>query len=519
MTRWFRSAVSATALLALSTQAMAQTAASAATPEKPGSVYVQCDGQPAGLSGAELAGLLFLITATGGVVGGLVGAPETADDGKKAKAEAGVAACTAALAEEKEELRRVQLTLARGIHQIEAKNYEAALADIRSISTVAPVKSQERGFQRSLGLSALELEAATLVRMGRSKEAEEAALRMAQIAPWDILNLTRVRRYVSLTPDMSPAKRAFYDTYVRILPAGLLSRYEAKQWAGDWVGSADDLKMVLAVQSSFWAGDPRVEPAISARLAVALMLAGDMESSNAMAADVRKAVDEMVKSGKALEQQAEVGQAEELLDFQAIGRQFTEGKVKEARTAFAARSRWLSPSAPAVVLMTARLRAGAAPAELTGALARDPDQLRTDALAAEAGKIIESESASQVLYAAIRPYARASNYNPYTRSVWNTAKSRYVLKRSGKEKHNGEVVFVYGAMNAAGGEAILLHCALMARARGKSGFVLSPSRKRLDSVLVMFGDAGDPAIVSGVLIDANEVISALAVDMPRPVKR
>ncbi len=90
MTRWFRSAVSATVLLAFSSQALAQATpppAAPPPPEKPGSVYVQCDGQPAGLSGAELAGLLFMITATGGVVGGLVGAPETADDGKKAKAD------------------------------------------------------------------------------------------------------------------------------------------------------------------------------------------------------------------------------------------------------------------------------------------------------------------------------------------------------------------------------------------------------------------------------------------------
>lgn len=537
MSRVFQAAVSGAALLSFAGQALAQTAAApsvsppviaspppasqpAVAPEKPvGSVFVRCDGQPAGLSGAELAGLLFLITATGGVVGGLVGAPETADDGKKAKGDEGVAACTAALAEEKEEIRRVQLTLARAIHQIEAKHYDAALADARSVSAAAPVKSQERGFQHSLGLSALEIEAATLLRMGRPKEAEDKALKMAATSPWDILNLLRVSRYVGLTAEMSPAKQAFYDTYIRVLPTGLFQRYEAKQWVGDWAGSAADLELLLAVQSDLLKEDIPSPPLFTARRSVAYLLAGDLETSNALAVEGRKAVDDLVKSGKALDEQSAISQAEELLDFQAAGRMFAEGKIKEARAAFAARSRWLAPTAPAVALMTARLRAGATPAELTGALARDPDQLRADALTAEAGQITESETAAKVLYAAIRPYARATDYSAYTRSVWNTAKSRYMVKRSGKENHDGELIFIYGASGPAGGEAMLLHAALVAQARGKDGFMFGPTRKRLDSALIIFGDKGDPAIEDGALINAADVINALSPDMPKPAPR
>jgi hypothetical protein len=50
---------------------------------------------------------------------------------------------------------------------------------------------------------------------------------------------------------------------------------------------------------------------------------------------------------------------------------------------------WLAPTNPAVALMTERLRAGAAPAELTGSLARDPAAIRTEARAARAGALIE----------------------------------------------------------------------------------------------------------------------------------
>lgn len=521
MKRLLNTTVCSLVAMSMATQAFAQDADAPAKPptaKELGSVYVRCDGQPAGLSGAELAGMLFLITATGGVVGGLVGAPETADDGKKNKGAEGVAACTAAIAQEKEEVRLMRLTLARAVHQIEAKDYDAALADVRSISAITPEKSQDRWFKRSADLSAMELEAAIMVRTGRNAEAEAIALRMAAMAPYDILTLYRSVRFVGLTAEMTPEKKAFFESYVRVSPLSLLTRAEARQWAGDYAGSAADLEALNAAADIFLKEKQPEPPLYAARRSVAYQLAGDNERSNAIAAEARAAVDALVKSGKALNEANTVSQAEELLDFQAIGRQLAEGKVKEARTAFAARTRWLAASPPAVALMTSRLRAGAAPQELTGSLARDPEQLRADGLAAKAGAIIENPKAEQILYGAIRPVGRKADYTPYTRTVWRTDKSRYVLKRSPKANHVGEVVFIYGAYNAAGGEALLLHCALVASARGKDGFLIYPGRSKFDSAIVIFANRGDPGVPESALLDADTVIEALSVDMPKPVK-
>jgi hypothetical protein len=490
------------------------------TPSKreTGSFWVQCDGQPASMSGAELTAYLLAISFTGGIVGGLVGAPETGDVGKRIKGDDAIAACDQALAKETEAVRKVQLSLARSIHQIEAKRYDAALIDIRAIPTLAGDKAQETDFQRSLGLSLLELEAITLVRLGKPAEAEAAAMKMAEAAPYDVLNQIRVLKYANLTAEMTPAKAAYFDRFVRIFPASLVSRYEARLWQGDFTGAAADLERYDAVQKAFFPNDAEPLTISTARRAAAYMLAGDLERSNALAVEARAAVEKLIRSGKASESANVISQVEELLDFQAVGRQLAEGKVKEARAAFASRSRWLAPKAPAVALLTERLRAGATPTELTGALSRDPAAIRAEGLAIASAAIREPDDETKALFGTIRPYIK-NGHAGFTRAVWKTDKSRYLVKRSDKAKYTGELVYIYGAYGQAGGEALLMHCALLAKARGKSGFMVGANRKELDSTLVLFGNPGDPGTVEGMVVDADAVIRALSGEMPEPERR
>jgi hypothetical protein len=503
-------ACGAAVLAMLAGQAQAETAA--ATDPKLGSVHVRCDGQPASVSSGELLARLLLITASAGLAGG----GETADTKKRLSGAEAITACDAALAQEKEPTRRVQLTLARAIHQIEVKNYEAALTDARSVPTAAGDKAQERGFQRGLMLSGLELEAASLVRLGRPAEAEAAALKMAAAAPYDLVNMLRVSRYVGLTDTMSPAKQVFFDRYVRMWPTALVRRAEAREWTGDFAGSAADIEALTVIVGDFLKDDQPNSPAFPAKIAVAYGLAGDMARSNALAAQARATVDEMVRSGKALNEQNTVSQTEELLDFQSIVRAASEGRMAEARAAFAARTHWLTPTAPAVALLTQKLRDGAKPAELTGPLARDPATLRAQALAARAGAIIEDAKAVDVLYGAIRNSAGGDPYSGLSRAVWKTDKSRYIIKRNAKDTYKGELLLFYGVYGPPAGEALLLHCALLAQSRGKTGFLLSPGRSRLDSAQVLFGNPGEPGFPRGVTMEAAPVILALSEDMPQP---
>ncbi len=483
----------------------------------PGSVWVRCDGQPASMSAGALAAYLLAITATGGIVGGLVGAPETGDVDKRLKGEDGVAACDLAIAREDEDIRRASLGLARAIHRIEAKQYDAAMVDLKGVDALAGVKAQEDDYRRSLGLTILELQATVLVRQGKVAEAQAVALEMAGTAPYDIITLGRALPFVELTGTMDPGKQAFLERIGKLYPTTLDRRSDLKQWTGDFVGSAADLERYDALLKVFLPeSDPRV--LAIARRSVAYMLAGDMTKSTLLAAEARKAVDALAGSGKADDSANLIARAEEMLDFQAIGRQLAEGKAAEARAAFAARSRWVAPTAPAVALLTERLRAGASPAELTGALTRDPAQIRADALAVRAKQIAEPADETKALYGTMRPYLRNA-HQPYTSGVWRTEKSRYLAERTEKAKYAGELLFIYGAYGQAGGEALLLHAALLAEARGEGGFVLGPARTKMDSTLVMFGDPGEPGMVDGMIIDAQDVIAALSGEMPKPVKR
>ena len=107
-----------------------QAAVSAQAAEKPGSAYVQCDGQPDNVTDGETAArLLGAVTLLG-----LFAPPHESPDASKRKfGAAGVAACDSLLTGEKPEnnaTRRLGLILGRALHQIEAKNYEAALDDV-----------------------------------------------------------------------------------------------------------------------------------------------------------------------------------------------------------------------------------------------------------------------------------------------------------------------------------------------------------------------------------------------------
>ncbi len=507
MTRSLVCASGAAALLLISTAAQAA--------DKPGSVFLQCDGKPANITAAETTARILVIMATAG----LAGSSENADVSKRLEGANGVAACDAALATEHDETRRVQLTLAHAIHEIEAKNFQTALNDARSIPTVAGARAQEHGFQRSLMLSGMELEAAALVRLGRPGEAEQVALAMGAKAPWDLLNMNRAALYVGLTPEMTPAKRDFYAQYVRLTPQALNIRSRSRQWGGDFAGAAADIESLVETQAGFTAaGQPPPDPIFAATPAASWALAGNMEKSNALAADARARLDERERTGKAAASESTVSATEELLDFQAVARLLAEGKATEARSAFAARSRWIAPSPPAVALLTQRLRAGAAPEELTGALARDPAILRADGLSAKSGYITENPDGAKNLYGGIRFVVNDADFAALSRNVWKTDKSRYLLKPTGKEKYVGEAVYMQGVIGVPAGEALLLHCALLARSRGKTGFVLIPVRSRLDSAVVRFGVPGEQGFPVDAAFDAATVIAALSVEMPEPAK-
>jgi len=483
-----------------------------------GSDYVQCDGAPAFQSVGSLLGQIVMITATAGVVGGIVGAPEVGDTTKRLTGEKGMAACASALGRETNELRRAQLTLARAIHMLEAKQYDAAIAEARSTSTVAGKLAQEKTYGQGLALAALEIEAAALAGLGRPAEAEQTALRMAAAAPYDVLNVLRASPYVNLTDDMSPEKRVFIDRAGRLWPNWLSGAAEARQWAGDYAGSAAAYEAYEQLLRGFTPPKtPATYPAALANVSVAYMMAGDLARSETVARETRTALDQMTRDGSALRAAQAITRAEELLDFQAVGRAMAEGRIAEARTLFAGRSRWTAPTAAAVSDLSARLRAGAAPAQLIGGLVREPAAIRAEALASKLALVVDEKSLTS-LHGAIR-YIPENALGGASRLVWKVDKSPFMLKRGPKDTYVGEI---YDAANYApqvAGQALLLHVALLAQAQGKAGFVIMPLRERLTVLIARIGDPGDVGLPPAATISAAQVIADLSPSIPEPVKR
>ncbi len=211
-----------------------------------------------------------------------------------------------------------------------------------------------------------------------------------------------------------------------------------------------------------------------------------------------------------------INTSEETLDLQAVVAELAAGRAAHARALFAARPRWLLSQTEVVADLTARLRQGASPAELTGPLANDPAALRANGLAARAGAITGAANANQILYTAIKPSITASNYSHWADDVWDTKDSSFVRKKTPKDALAGEFVYVARPNGITTGDAIYMHLALMARARGKTGFVVYTARPRLDMTWVRFGDPGDPGIPTLGMVDAATVIAALSEEFPDP---
>src|SRR5690349_10808668 len=93
----------ASAMLAVMLGAQPSWAADEPVEKPEGSAFVQCDGRPAGQTGAELAGRLLLIMATSG----LAGPGEMPNVDRRLTGEQAVAACDKAIASESIETRRV----------------------------------------------------------------------------------------------------------------------------------------------------------------------------------------------------------------------------------------------------------------------------------------------------------------------------------------------------------------------------------------------------------------------------
>jgi hypothetical protein len=486
-------------------------AAAADEKKRLGSLYLRCDGSPNNMSdGESFARFLGAVT----LLAIFAPAPEQPDPKKRLFGAAGVQACSDLLDGKDGEsngLRRMPLILARAIHHIEAKEYQAAIADVGKARGEAEALHLAGNpyFDSSMGLSFNRIEAAARLRMGDAEGARTVALRDIDKHKFDLLALaSSSQSFGVFLPQMSPDEEHFLQLLGRVFPGGLQVYANRLDEVGRF---ADSAKVRGDMQSFTDSLVPKQKNSIwRARTALSHALAGDHDSAASLADAARANLQARRDGGKPEDDASKVV---EVLDLVTVVQLANEGKIAEARRNFASRSQWLEPSFGAVLEVNRRLRQGAGQAELFGALADTPEKLWQDRQDALRARMQETDKDNSTLFSSIVRYAKVDDYELASKAVWNTAKSTMMLKKQGE---NGYWTLYSGTMPLVSWDAIILHAALQAKAQGKQGFAIAVSPQRPMIALARFGNAGDPDMPRSLYIDAGEAIANLRQAIPTP---
>ncbi|MDQ4419138.1 hypothetical protein OOT33_01610 [Sphingobium sp. DEHP117] len=514
----FRAATSALTAIAF----LSATASMAAEPLPPKAVkepslYVQCDGNPNNMAAGESIARLIALTA---VIGLLAPSPEQPDASKRKFGVDGVAACNGILNGDKGEhnvVRRIPFILARALHNIEAKSYDAAIADVgvaRKEAGVAGLVGNPY-FDRSMGLSFDLIESQALLRQGKVEEAREVNTRSARRSPYSYFPLLLVRgmNVYSANP-LSAEEEASLRNLSKISPSAIFGLAAQLDEARRFTESAAALKSLDDFQKVAYHDNNSqgIDLLIGTNVAVSLALAGDWTSAEAVDARNSALLATMRTEGKAIDNESIII---ERMDFYALVRMMREGKLNEARRQFAARSRWTAPTFGQVLELNRRLRAGAGKEDLFGSLADDADAMiarrRQEAVAVRD----EKDKNNKTLFSYILPYASVSGYERLSGRTWN-AKGNRIISKDKRKDSEVYMLSIFDADPMTQPDILLLHAALQAKARGKTGLVfrLIPDDPRI--AFVYFADKGEAGVSDMQYLDADAVIADLGKIIPSP---
>ncbi len=206
--------------------------------------WVRCDGLAKPEPITTSLGRLVLVSSTFG----LFGMPERDSPELRAKAAAGVAACTAVLdggvLTDDYWVRRINLLRARAIHHLEAGDTDAMLADLAAIDAVAGPRASDIFYARSFGTASALLSGIGHAARSDGAAASAAALRATTLRPWS----TSVQRLAAETlgfdKAVTPAELALADRLVQLDPGYRTRRAELRANAADWAGALADWDMV-----------------------------------------------------------------------------------------------------------------------------------------------------------------------------------------------------------------------------------------------------------------------------------
>lgn len=476
------------------------------------SVFLQCDGRTGHVSGGETFARLLLLTATAGISE----AAMTGDnDRSRAKGEAGVAACNAAIEAEGDAYRRAQLGLARSIHWAEQEKWDEAIRAARDVPQLLPSNSADWALSRTTETAAANLEAQWLVRAGKLAEAEEAQSRAVIRAGADALAMQRSAHYLRLTRTMSPAKRSAYEAMLRYSPQFSSVIINGYADAGDYAAARKTMAAYYAVAKSMYKKPPSEAEDLALDGAFAAM-AGDAATARPQIEKARAAFAKERAAGT-----VDGGYAatiDEQLSFAEAALAQAEGRVADARRLLGQRSLWGNVAPGMVVDLIERLMPGLPEAERVGIFGGDTKKLWNESVAARVAAVSE-EKFTKRAWQSLVELVVDRHYAPMARQVasGSTAKPKWLLKPDKSDPLPFDVLSVDGRFwGPMINEPMMLHAALIAKARGKSGFVILPTRKELGMIGIKFVSPGDAGIGEPIIVDADRVIADLSSHLTPP---
>ena len=501
--------------IALSNIGISSVAAAQASAEKPGSAYVQCDGQPNNMtSGESAARLLGAVT----LLGLFAPPPESPDASKRLFGVAGVNACSSLIDGDRKEgnpKRRLGLIMARAIHQIEAKQYEPALADVALARREAAAAGlmNDLYFVHSRARSFDIIESAILFRMGKPEEARAIGLRAATGNEYSMFNLIDAPAYGDFLMSPSDDENRINGWKTRLIPF-------AAAWQADRLLLGSRFAEAAKLRDALVEYDAENTPELNvsstmANAALAHALAGNFDIAAERTKAARANLDRRKAEGKA---ENDLTETVELLDLVNVLQTAHSGDEKTARRLFSARSEW--PSAPlgAVLEVNRRLRKNGASDELIGGLAKNPDIIWTEHMDSRRAAILTKDSDNKTLFYLVQGEYSAAPFEAVSKTVWRTDKSRIILKsKVDPAKDRMELMFLPMTDPQVAMDAYVLHAALIARSRGHKGFVFTPLfAGKFLGARFRTGNPGEKGLPSELFINAEDAVAKLSPLIPDP---
>ena len=474
---------------------------------KPTSVFIQCDGRTGHVDGGERFLRLLLVSATAGL-------SETGmsrdDSSKRARGAAGVAACDQALASERDAYRRVQLGLARSLHFGEDKRWGEAAAAAHAVSQQLGDKAGDWGLAKSATSAARYLEALYLVRAGKIEAGEAAAWDGVRIGGLDVITMQRMARYTGLSRTISPQKRAALLIMQRYLPDSSIRVANAFAEGGDYAAAAASIRGLDSIIRAF-AKEPTALTGIHSQLATYAAMSGDLATARSEYATARTALEKDRAEGDAASRPTDFARDEEELAFAEAAIAAAAGDPAQAARLLAARGSWPNSPPGLVARLVGRVAPLVPDKERLGIVAKGEEVLWREALDARLA-VLNRTDGDPKLWGVTGLLAQDVGYQRLARNAatGSSARPKWLMK-PGKEPRTFDLIAA--GVNAQGweaGEGILYHAALIARARGKQGFVLFPKRTNIDIVGLRFVNAGEFGIPAGSMVMADEVINELS---------